>query len=241
MYIRDRVTETKWQRNAAHLRRSHNAHRFILALTASFAVLPTPLALAANCNNSGALNYIGHFANDSASIWLSRSFLSDTKTFRLEAAQQGVYASTFPIVGGGIHLSLSPSVSTGNGGTHKLYILPEECLVDTQNQKGGIVIGGGFPGGGGGGLPGGGGGGGSGGSGGGTGGGSGGGSGGSGGGTGGGSGGETGGGSGGGTGAGSGGGTDSGSGGASGGEGGGSSGEARAMAAGEPARDSRTS
>src|SRR6476469_853164 len=88
----------------------------IVPLAAGFVVLGSSLAQAANCGNSGALDYIGHFANDAASIWLSRSFLSETKTFRLESAQQGVYSSTFPIAGGGLHLSLSPSVSNGNGG-----------------------------------------------------------------------------------------------------------------------------
>src|SRR6476620_7429397 len=106
------------RRPGASGRSARNAGRFALPVAASLFVLPSVQAMAANCKDAGALSYIGHFANDSASIWLSRSFLDETRTFRLEAAQQGVYSSTFPIAAGGIHFSFSPSVSNGNGGTH---------------------------------------------------------------------------------------------------------------------------
>ena len=62
--------------------------------------------------------------------------------FRLEAAQTGPdrryldagEARTAPLT--------SPNVSEGSGGTHKLYDTTDdkECLIDTQNQKGGFVI-----------------------------------------------------------------------------------------------------
>ncbi len=99
-------------------------------------------AFAQRCNDSGRLTYAGRFADESASVWLSRSLLSEARTFRLESAEQGVFSSTFAIPARGLHLSLSPSVSQGNGGVHQLYLNDTNCFVDSQNQKGGYIFGG---------------------------------------------------------------------------------------------------
>jgi hypothetical protein len=104
-----------------------------------------PPALAQKCDDAGRLRYLGRFADDSATIWLSRSLLSQSRNYRLEAAQQGGqgggFSSDFAIPARGLHLSLSPVVSQGGGGVHQLYLLPENCFVDSQNQQGGVVPG----------------------------------------------------------------------------------------------------
>ena len=46
---------------------------------------------------------------------------------------------------GELHVSMSPFVSSGNGGTHRLFEISAEpggkaVLVDTQNQKGGLTV-----------------------------------------------------------------------------------------------------
>ena len=199
---------------------------FICALA-----LNAPATYAEQCKNMGKLTYLGNLDNGSRSIWLSKNLVNSGQNFELQSASGNPFFSdNFDIRASGLHMSASTNVSNGNGGTHKLFDASGDdlCLMDTQNQKGGIEIpsfpplGGGGGDGSNGGSGGGTGGGSNGGSGGGTGGGS---NGGSGGGTGGGSNGGSGGGAGGGSNGGSGGGTGGGSnGGSGGGTGGGSNG-----------------
>jgi hypothetical protein len=95
--------------------------------------LSTP-ALAANCKNDGGLLFLGTNKSDSRSIWVSGTVAGD---YRLDAAQGNQTVDTWSRSSTGLHLSTSPVVSTGNGGTHKLYGVDggSDCLIDTQNQK----------------------------------------------------------------------------------------------------------
>lgn len=95
--------------------------------------LSTP-AVAANCKNDGGLLFLGTNKSDSRSIWISGSVAGD---YRLDAAQGNQTVDTWSRTSTGLHLSTSPVVSSGNGGTHKLYGVDggSDCLIDTQNQK----------------------------------------------------------------------------------------------------------
>src|SRR5262245_42939034 len=92
-------------------------------------------ALAANCKSSGGLTYLGNARDQSQSVWLSRT---DPGSFLLEAAQGSQVVDSWGVPPDRrLHLSTSPVVSTGNGGTHKLYETSgnKPCLIDSHNQK----------------------------------------------------------------------------------------------------------
>ncbi|RVG79312.1 autotransporter outer membrane beta-barrel domain-containing protein, partial [Sinorhizobium meliloti] len=95
---------------------------------------PTGEAFAANCNSRGGLAYLGNTQGATRSVWLSGT---SAGSFSLEAAQGNETVDTWNKSKRGLHLSLSPVVSSGNGGTHKLYDTSagKPCLLDTQNQK----------------------------------------------------------------------------------------------------------
>ncbi|RVR05623.1 autotransporter domain-containing protein [Sinorhizobium meliloti] len=95
---------------------------------------PTGEAFAANCNSRGGLAYLGNTQEATRSVWLSGT---SAGSFSLEAAQGNQTVDTWNKSRRGLHLSLSPVVSSGNGGTHKLYDTStgKPCLLDTQNQK----------------------------------------------------------------------------------------------------------
>jgi hypothetical protein len=112
-----------------------------LLVAASLLILPQ-FAFAQSCKNSGNLNYIGRTSDNSRSVWLS---LTQSGMFALEAAQANTQVDSFSRTRPGARLTLSPFVSNGSGGTHRLFELGAaanggDCLVDTQNQKNGIVL-----------------------------------------------------------------------------------------------------
>ncbi len=90
-------------------------------------------AIAANCSATGGLAYLGNTKGAAGSVWLSGT---SAGSFGLDAAQGNQTVDTWSKSRRGLHLSLSPVVSNGNGGTHKLYDLSggKPCLLDTQNQ-----------------------------------------------------------------------------------------------------------
>lgn len=92
-------------------------------------------AVAQQC--SGGLFYLGNTKDSSQSVWLSGV---PAGSFRLDAAQGNQTVDAWLMGSRGLHLSLSPVVSKGNGGTHKLYNTggSHDCLIATQNQKGGL-------------------------------------------------------------------------------------------------------
>jgi hypothetical protein len=96
-------------------------------------ILGGPLSAAAQ-NCSGGLTYLGNIKDGSNSAWLSGT---PAGSFSLEAAQGNQTVDTWSKTRRGLHLSVSPFVSQGNGGTHKLYDVGDgkPCLIDTQNQK----------------------------------------------------------------------------------------------------------
>ncbi|MGJ8585693.1 MAG: autotransporter outer membrane beta-barrel domain-containing protein [Marinosulfonomonas sp.] len=101
-------------------------------------------ALAKNCGSTGSLAYVGRTNDSSRSVWLSTIDPGSSNSFQVEAAQGGALVDTFaPRVSGKRfrHLSISPFVSNGNGSAHKLFdTTGSNCLLDTQNQKDGIVF-----------------------------------------------------------------------------------------------------
>ncbi|MEI6204183.1 MAG: hypothetical protein WCP68_19730, partial [Enhydrobacter sp.] len=96
-------------------------------------------ALADNCSTTGNLFFLGATSNGSNSVWLSNT---SAGSFRLDAAQGNTTVDTWMKTNPGLNVSISPFVSNGNGGTHKLYDNSGngKCLLDTQNQKGGITL-----------------------------------------------------------------------------------------------------
>jgi len=101
-----------------------------------FFVLPQPTQ-AENCSSTGSLEYLGIDTSQTQSMWLSTT---SSGSFQLEAAQQTVDHWTRG--DDGTHLSYSSNVSSGNGGTHKLYGVTDNthCLLDSANQKGGSIL-----------------------------------------------------------------------------------------------------
>ncbi|NRP19316.1 hypothetical protein LPJGGPFB_02571 [Ensifer adhaerens] len=97
-------------------------------------VLGSPLSAAAQNCNGGGLSYLGNIRDGSNSVWLSGT---PAGSFSLESAQGNQTVDTWSKSRRGLHLSVSPFVSQGNGGTHKLYDVSDgkPCLIDTQNQK----------------------------------------------------------------------------------------------------------
>ncbi|MAZ34285.1 MAG: hypothetical protein CMO06_14170 [Thalassospira sp.] len=93
-------------------------------------------AMAANCSTRGGLVFLGTTSGSTNSVWLSGT---SAGTFRLDA--QGGTKDTWDQSRRGLHLTLSDVVSTGNGGTHHLYDNSGGgCLLDSQNQKGGVNL-----------------------------------------------------------------------------------------------------
>ena len=60
----------------------------------------------------------------------------------LEAAEKSTTVDQWTKTRRGLNITGSPFISNGNGGTHKLYDTSDnkDCLLDTQNQKGGINL-----------------------------------------------------------------------------------------------------
>lgn len=103
-------------------------------------VAGTPVsAFADSCKSSGGLRFLGVTSDSSSSVWLSGT---SAGSFGLDAAQGNQTVDEWTKAKRGLHVSTSPVVSNGNGGTHKLYDLDSNkpCLIDTQNQKGGFVF-----------------------------------------------------------------------------------------------------
>jgi hypothetical protein len=104
---------------------------------------PLPHAFAqggGSCKSSGGLRFIGTTTDQSKSVWLSGTIAG---SYRLEAAQGNQTVDSWDISRPrGLHISTSPFVSSGNGGVHRLFDVGgnKDCLVDTQNQKGGFTI-----------------------------------------------------------------------------------------------------
>lgn len=118
---------------------------FASLATAGIISLQSPL-FAANgngpirCNDIiGELAYLGISEDGSTSFWLS-TYTSgglDTEPFRVEPSRQSSWFDSFTLSVSGTHSSVSPVVSEGSGGAHKLLAenYGNNCIVDTQNQK----------------------------------------------------------------------------------------------------------
>ncbi|MDW4498576.1 autotransporter outer membrane beta-barrel domain-containing protein [Sulfitobacter sp. D35] len=85
------------------------------------------------------MRFLGKTRDDSQTVWLSRT--RDAGSFQLQTKGNNV-VDTWSKSRRGLRLSLSPFVSQGSGGTHELYSLQgnKPCLIDTQNQKGGLTL-----------------------------------------------------------------------------------------------------
>jgi outer membrane autotransporter protein len=84
----------------------------------------------------GRLVFLGLTNDSSRSVWLS---VTTSGSFRLEAQGQQII-DEWDRDNFGLHLSISPIVSQGNGGTHFLINAINNKKLDSQNQKGGIVF-----------------------------------------------------------------------------------------------------
>jgi len=102
---------------------------------AAISVLPLT-AHAKQCEAGGGLRFLGTSADGARTVWVSGT---SAGTFKLEAAQGNQTVDVWNKTRRGLHVSLSPVVSSGNGGTHKLYS-SDDCLLDAQNQKNGFVF-----------------------------------------------------------------------------------------------------
>ncbi|WP_263532468.1 autotransporter outer membrane beta-barrel domain-containing protein [Paucibacter sp. TC2R-5] len=111
----------------------------LISAAAAMSVLGTAWA-GDKCSSDGRLRYVGVNSEGSRSVWLSKT--SAGPSFELRAAQGNQAVDAWSKNRPGLRLSLSLVVSNGNGGTHKLYTNSgnKECLLDTQNQKDGIVL-----------------------------------------------------------------------------------------------------
>ncbi|MCK3779807.1 autotransporter domain-containing protein [Ensifer sesbaniae] len=116
-----------------HCRRALSLTAYVGLLTGLCGLAMPAEALAANCSSRGGLAYLGNTNGGTGSVWISGT---SAGSFGLEAAQGNQTVDTWSKSRRGLHLSLSPVVSSGNGGTHKLYDLSsgKPCLLDTQNQ-----------------------------------------------------------------------------------------------------------
>jgi len=96
-------------------------------------------AFAGNCAATGKLKFLGATADSAHSVWLSAT---SAGAFKLDAAQGNQTVDSWNRGRRGLRVSISPVVSNGNGGTHKLYedTGGNGCLLDTQNQQGGFVF-----------------------------------------------------------------------------------------------------
>lgn len=102
---------------------------FSLLSMSSFAQPPDTLV-------RGRLVFLGKTNDLSQSVWLS---VTTAGSFNLEAQGQQLI-DTWSMSRRGVHLSLSPIVSQGNGGTHFLINRINDRILDSQNQKGGIIF-----------------------------------------------------------------------------------------------------
>lgn len=84
----------------------------------------------------GKLVFLGVTHDSSHSVWLS---VTTAGSFRLEAQGQQI-VDEWDRDSSGLHLSISPIISQGNGGTHFLINAENNRKLDSQNQKGGIVF-----------------------------------------------------------------------------------------------------
>lgn len=108
----------------------------ILKIILIFFLLPT-LSIAQGPDTvSGKLIFLGVSNDSTKSVWLS---VTTAGSFRLEA-QGNQVIDVWGMSRRGLHLSLSPIVSQGNGGTHFLINAVNNRKLDSQNQKGGIVF-----------------------------------------------------------------------------------------------------
>jgi hypothetical protein len=99
----------------------------------------TAPAFAQSCKDDGGLAYLGNTREASRSVWLSGTVAG---SFSLEAAQGNTTVDTWSRETRGLHISTSPFVSSGSGGTHRLFNTSGNngCLIDTQNQKRDFVL-----------------------------------------------------------------------------------------------------
>ena len=126
----------------------------ILAALGSAAYSKNECAQGGNEKGGECLAYLGRVRVETSSgatikersIWLSSNIFDNTNDFLLEPAQSSVWSDQFNLAPRGFHISFSPLVATGGGGTHKLYILAgspdcdknSNCNIDTDNQQGGF-------------------------------------------------------------------------------------------------------
>ena len=114
--------------------------RGLPAVVVALLLASTPLSVdAKDCNSKGGLFYLGNTRDEAKSVWLSAT---SAGSFRLEAAEKSTTVDQWTKSRRGLNITGSPFVSNGNGGTHKLYDTSDnkDCLLDTQNQKGGINL-----------------------------------------------------------------------------------------------------
>ncbi|MBU8977504.1 autotransporter domain-containing protein [Lysobacter sp. MMG2] len=85
------------------------------------------------------LAYLGITANEARSVWLSAT---GAGSFQLESAQGSQTVDQWQRSRRGLRVTLSPVVSNGNGGVHQLLVIEgnRPCMIDSQNQKGGITF-----------------------------------------------------------------------------------------------------
>lgn len=105
---------------------------FIIALF----LLPILSAAKPPSDVQGNLIFVGLTNDLSQSVWLS---VTTAGSFQLEA-QGHQLIDAWDKIEQGTHLSLSPIVSQGNGGTHHLIDAINGRMLDSQNQKGGIIL-----------------------------------------------------------------------------------------------------
>src|SRR5215813_7877702 len=116
-------------------------HPGAVAFLSGLLLTGAPLSVEAksNCDAQGGLYYLGNTRDDARSIWLSAT---SSGSFRLDAAQGNTTVDQWTKSQRGLNITASPFVSQGNGGVHKLFDTGgnKDCLIDSQNQKGGIQI-----------------------------------------------------------------------------------------------------
>lgn len=87
-------------------------------------------------NVHGTLRFLGVTSDSSESVWLSETSAGE---FKLEAQGQQLI-DEWDKSAEGLHISFSPVVSQGSGGTHFLINRVNDRKLDSQNQQGGIVF-----------------------------------------------------------------------------------------------------
>jgi hypothetical protein len=127
-------------KNCSKKSRYSSLHYFIAFTLLSSASIVN----AKSCDTNGRLAFLGVTKDNSQSVWLSANgrVANPNTGFELIAAQGNQQVDSWSRSRPGLKLSFSPNVSNGNGGTHKLYVYDQQqpCLLDTQNQKGGITF-----------------------------------------------------------------------------------------------------